>query len=473
MTRRVAVVGGGVTGLAAALRLRDVGGDAVEIIVFEKSERLGGKLCTGELAGCTVEAGAEMMLLRQQGEHTAAAALVRRVGLAEDLVHPAPVPPAIAVGGALHPLPTGTLFGIPSMSSTVDEQVAKVADADRDEGTPLLAPGEDVAVGELVRRRLGDEVVDRLVDPLLGGVYAGRADRLSLAATMPGLHRAASSHTTLRQAVSAVLAASPGPSGMPMYGSVRKGLTQLVDAMAAESRADIRLRSAVCELSPTPTGWRIVATATTGTAGTTGTAETTGTAQTTADGVILAAPAGPSAALLRAVDSTAARELGMLRYANVALVTLALPAGTQLPELSGLLVPADQGYAVKAVTFVSTKWPHLRHEHKPVIVRLSLGRDGDERALHLRDDELVALAHAELKALVGAPLPDPLASRVTRWDAALPQYPVGHLDRVAAIRAALPPTLALAGAAYDGVGIAACVRSGQAAATAVWRALGE
>jgi protoporphyrinogen/coproporphyrinogen III oxidase len=181
--------------------------------------------------------------------------------------------------------------------------------------------------------------------------------------------------------------------------------------------------------------------------------------------VVLAVPAAPAARLLSTVDEASATSVGELRYASVALVTLALPGSTELPELSGFLVPASEGYAVKAATFFTRKWPQLRGE--TVLVRASIGRFGEEETLQRADDELVTLAAAELPKLLGAPLPAPLAARVNRWGGGLPQYGVGHVDRVAAVRAALPPTLALAGAGYDGVGIAACVRSGEAAAEAV------
>jgi oxygen-dependent protoporphyrinogen oxidase len=225
---RLVVVGGGIAGLAAALRLREWAGPDAEITVVERSGRLGGKLHTGVLA----EGGAEMFLVRDQGAGSASVradelaspawTLAQRVGLGGDLVHPAAVPAAIAFDDALHPIPGGTLLGVPADPSTV-ESIARVHDRDHDGGVPLLGPDEDVAVGSLVRRRLGDEVVERLVDPLLGGVYAGRADALSLAATMPGLHAAAQRHTTLRAAVQAALArpCSP-PCGVAWAGWSRR-----------------------------------------------------------------------------------------------------------------------------------------------------------------------------------------------------------------------------------------------------------
>jgi len=439
---RFVVIGGGIAGLAAALRLRDRAGDAADITVLEGSAVLGGKLRTGDLA----EEGAEMFLVRDRGTGSAAWRLARRLGL--DLVHPAPVPAALAVGGALRPMPGGTLLGIPADPSTV-ESVATVEDRDRDEGGPLLRAGEDIAVGRLVRRRLGDDVVDRLVDPLLGGVYAGRADALSLAATMPGVHAAAQIRSTLREAVADALAASPRPPGEPVFAAVRGGLSRLVDAVVAAARARVRLRAPARELSRAGRAWRVM------------TGSAPAPEHIEADGVVLAVPATPAARLLRDLEAIG------LEYASVALVTLALPPGTGLPELSGFLVPATEGYAVKAATFVAVKWPHTRRPDAPVPVRVSLGRHGEEHVLQRPDDELVALAHRELASLLGTNLPDPVATAVHRWGGALPQYGVGHVARVARVRAALPATLGLAGAAYDGVGIAACVRSGEAAADAV------
>src|SRR5205814_10233337 len=195
-----------------------------------------------------------------------------------------------------------------------------------------------------------------------------------------------------------------------------------------------------------------------------------GPATISADAVVLATPATPAARLLAGIEPKAADLVGRLPYASVALVTLVLPE-VALPELSGLLVPATEGYAVKAATFFDRKWSHHRRDGLTV-VRCSLGRYGDEAVLQRPDADLVEIAHGELGALLGRTLPAPVESAVQRWGGALPQYAPGHLDRVAALRAGLPPTLALAGAAYDGVGIPACIRSGLAAAERIPRGWG-
>jgi oxygen-dependent protoporphyrinogen oxidase len=469
---RIAVIGGGIAGLAAAVRLRDRAPDGTTITVYEQSNALGGKIRTGELAGIPVERGAEAFLVGgvggvggdggvgrvggvsgDGGGESAAMRLARRVGLGADLVHPTAGQAAIAVDGTLYPIPAGTLMGVPAEVSSLGPLAQVAADADQDGGRPLLGPGDDVAVGALVRRRLGDQVVDRLVDPMLGGVYAGQADRLSLAVTLPALALAARREHTLLGAVRAAKAAAPRVPGRPIFATVAGGLTRLVDAAATASGATIVLNATVRELTRTPTGWRLVL------------GPVPAPRVEEVDAVVLAVPARAAARL--------ADIGGGLDYASVALVAYAFPAETVLPQLSGFLVPAGEGTLVKAATFVTRKWAHLRGDDGPVIVRTSLGRHGEQHRLQHDDATLAATAHAELEKLLGTPLPTPLDWWVQRWGGGLPQYPPGHLDRVAAARVAAPSGLALAGAGYDGVGIPACITSGETAADDVLMSLEE
>jgi oxygen-dependent protoporphyrinogen oxidase len=455
-------VGGGIAGLAAAVRLRDRAPADTEIIVYEQSGVLGGKLRTGELAGVTVERGAESFLAgAPDGGESAAVLFARRLGLSDAFLHPAPVPAALALGGRLTPLPAGTLLGVPGDPAALRELAEVTTDADRDEGRPLLAPGADVTVGELIRSRYGNAVVDRLVEPLLGGVYAGRADRLSLAATMPALARAARTEHTLAAAVRAAQAATVRTPGRPVFATIDGGLGRLVAAAATASAAHLSLGLPVRELVRTPHGWRLLL------------GPVPAPQIDDVDAVVLAVPARPAARLLARVDAGAAEAVGALEYASVALVALALPPGTSLPELSGFLVPPGEGTLVKAATFVTRKWPQPGRENAPVIVRASVGRAGAEEHLQRADGVLAGQAHAELGELLGGPLPPPASSWVQRWGGALPQYAPGHLGRVAAARAALAdrPGIALAGAAYDGVGIPACVASGEAAAEDIVKSL--
>ena len=464
MRKRVAVVGGGIAGLAAAVALRDRAPVDTEIIVYEQSGVLGGKLRTGELAGVVVERGAESFLMgAPDGGESAAVRFVRRLGLGDALVHPAAGQAALAIGGRLEPLPAGTLVGVPNDLSNLGAVARPASDADADEGRPLLAAGEDVAVGALVRERYGDQVAERLVDPMLGGVYAGRADQLSLQATMPALALAARTEHTLAGAVRAAQAAAVRVPGRPIFGAVNGGMSRLVAAAAAASGARISLGLPVRELSRTAHGWRLLL------------GPVPAPQIDDVDAVILAVPAKAAARMLAGLDLSAAAEVEVLDYASVALVAMALPPGTPLPELSGFLVPATEGTLVKAATFFTRKWAHLRSDGGPVIVRASIGRAGEEERLQFDDAVLAARAHAELGVLIGGELPPPAASWVQRWGGGLPQYAPGHLDRVATARTALAelPGLALAGAAYDGVGIPACVASGESAAESVLKHLEE
>lgn len=460
---RIAVIGGGITGLAAAVRLRDRAPTGTGITVYEQSGALGGKLSTGSLAGSTVEFGAESFLMRDPaGGDSAAVALVRRLGLADEIVHPTVGRAALALDGSLTAIPGGTLMGVPGDLEQLAAVARPAASADRDAGRPLLGPDEDVAVGALVRGRFGDEVVDRLVDPMLGGVYAGRADDLSLATTMPALARAARVEHTLTGAVRAAQAAAPRAPGAPIFGTLAGGLSRLVEAAATASGAKIRLGAAVRELAPTATGWQLVV------------GPTRDPELVDVDAVVLAVPARPAARLLADPAPEVAEGIGGLDYASVALVTLALPE-PELPALSGFLVSGTEGLLIKASTFFTTKWGHLRRPDGVALVRASVGRYGEEQLLQRAESDLAATVHRELSAVLGAPLPVPVADHVQRWGGALPQYTPGHLDRVAGARAALRaayPTLVLAGAGYDGIGIPVCVRSGETAAEEIITALG-
>jgi len=440
---RIVVVGGGIAGLVAAYRAAQLG---AEVVVVEQSPAVGGKLRRAPLpSGGEVDAGAEAFAVRdpQTGEPSPAFELARELGL--ELVTPGVSRAAIAGPTGLEPIPGGTLMGIPGDASLETAP----------HNGPLLRPGDDVAVGALVRRRLGGDVVDRFVDPMLGGVYAGRADDLSLAATMPALAAACTDHSTLTGAVGAVLAARPKDTS-PLFASIVGGPFRLIAGLVERIGPEaISTGQPVRELCRASDGrWRL-------TVGSTRNPETLH-----ADGVVLAVPATPANKLLARVSTVDVP----LAYASVALVTVVLPEAT-LPELSGFLVPGLTSSNIKAVTFLDRKWPHLRQPGR-TLARISLGRFGEEAVLQRPDGDLVQLAVNELANLVGTPR-RPVEAAVHRWGGALPQYAPGHPARVVAARAALPTGLALAGAAFDGVGIPACIRSGRTAAEDVLAAVEE
>lgn len=448
--RRVLIIGGGIAGLSAALRLRDTHGDDVDITIVEQKDRLGGKIATGEFAGRPIETGAEAFLARRRE----VVDLADRVGLSQHIRHPASAPAGLVIDGTITDLPRGTMMGVPADPAAVAGVIGP-AGLDRmrrepESSAPLLPAGEDIAVGELVRRQLGDEPVDRLVDPLLGGVYAGRADDLSLEVTIPALAAAVRKHRRLTEAVRAVLPTGP-PSSAPVFGTIEGGLSRLIEAVAAASLATVRLGLPVRRLERTPTGWSAVVGA------------TVNPYRLSAEDVVIAVPARPAARLLTDVDTTAAELVGELDYASLGLVSLAF-SDIDLPPRSGFLVPATEGLTIKAATFFTRKWPHLATD--PVtVLRASIGRHGNTEALRRDDTDLVGLTVAELSTVLRRRLPAPIDVAVHRWGGALPQYGPGHRDRIRRVRSRLAGhRIALAGAAFDGVGIPACVASGQAAA---------
>lgn len=439
---KVVVVGGGIAGIAAAWFLRDH-----DVTLVDGATTLGGKLRTSEVAGHPVDEGAEQLLVRRPE----ALALAKDVGLGDQLVHPVTSTASVWARGRLRPLPPRTLMGVPSSAASLRGVLSpwQVARASLDRVLPGVAPTEDVSVASYVGHRLGRPVVTALVEPLLAGVYAGRADELSLFATMPQLPRVDGS------LMEAVRAAVPPPSGEPVFAALRGGLQQLADATLRQSRATVISGRSVRRLERLPSGWRVVHGA------------TVDEQQLEADAVVVAVPAQPAARLLADVLPAAAAELADIDYASVAIVTVAFPAA-HLPALagSGYLVPVQPGRPVKAVTFTSSKWAHLQDDI--VVVRASIGRHGDVTDLQCDDDELVSAVRDELTRTLGVAA-SPVATRVSRWGGGLPQYAVGHLDRVRRIREAVASVhgLAMCGAAYDGVGVPACIASARKAATEI------
>jgi oxygen-dependent protoporphyrinogen oxidase len=458
----VAVVGGGISGLVTAHRLRMLLGPQARITVVEQSDRLGGKLRTVEVGGRSYDVGAEAFLHRRPE----AAELVEALGLGDELVHPTAAGATIRAGGEVRPVPAHTMLGVPASV----EAVRSVLSADavrRVAAEPNLPPirlnGADVAVGGLLRERFGPEVGDRLVGPLLGGVYAGRTDLLSLRATMPQLATALDSGVgSLLAAAATTMPAPPQPRGKrpPVFGTLRGGLVGLVRRLADVAKAEVLLGLPVREIRRHERGWHVEI----------GSAASPRLLDV--DGVVLAVPAPAARKLLTGVSPVAAEEYGRIEVASMAVVALALPPGTELPDRSGVLLAEGERHAdgtpftAKAFTFSSRKWAHLDGE--PVLVRGSVGRFGETALLRRDDADLVTAVRRDLAELTGVTA-EPVDVVVTRWGGGLPQYGVGHLDVVDRIESAVGtvPGLAVAGAALHGVGVPACIATADAAAARV------
>lgn len=456
---RVVIVGGGIAGLAAAWDLSERLPGA-SITVVDASDRPGGKLRRESVAGTLIDVGAESMLARRPE----ATGLVAELGDTGRLTHPSTAQASIWSRGRLHPMPRGTLMGVPgdldAVRGLLDE--AEVSRAAAERPWPTGALDHDLSVGDYVAARVGDAVVQRLVEPLLGGVYAGHAARLSLQACVPALYEAARNGASLTDTARAAAAAGAA-NGSPVFAGLVGGIgtlpERLVEALTARGVA-VRSGAIARELERRPHGgWAVVV------------GPRPAPEALVADAVVLAVPAAPAARLLRPHSASAADLLAGIEYASMAIVTLAVDrrALGELPG-SGFLVPPVDGRRIKASTFTSAKWQWAAEASDGAFfLRASVGRAGETSELQRPDDELVALAVAEVGEALGRPLPRVLDWQVQRWGGGLPQYAVGHVDRVAAIRAGVAghPGLELAGAAYDGVGIPACIATGRAAAAAV------
>ncbi|WP_406341944.1 protoporphyrinogen oxidase [Streptomyces sp. NBC_00648] len=450
----IVVVGGGIAGLAAAHRLLESG---ARVTVLEATDRLGGKLYAGEIEGARVDLGAESMLARRPE----GIGLAREVGLGDQLRPPAATA-AIWTRGALRPMPKGHLMGVPadpaSLTGIVSaEGLARIA---QDRELPPTEIGDDIGVGEFVASRVGREVVDRLVEPLLGGVYAGDAYRISMRAAVPQLFAAARENTSLLDGVARIQekAAARPQNGGPVFMGLDGGMGTLPVAVADAVRAkggSIRTEAPVLALTRTATGWLVRT-------------DSQEAPVIEADGVILASPAWSASALLAAESPAAAAELATVEYASMALVTMAFRRADleRLERRSGFLVPSLDGRTIKASTFSSYKWQWVTDRAPDLFVlRTSIGRYGEEEHLDRDDADLVDMSLRDLGEAVGLAA-KPVGTEVTRWIGGLPQYPVGHLARVARVRAAVAklPALRVCGAAYDGVGIPACIAGARLAA---------
>ena len=465
-TGRVAVIGGGIAGLAAAYELKCAG---VEAVVLEAGDRPGGSIDESRVGGLTVDSGPDGFVARDP----AAAELCRRIGLGAELVTPASSGAYVFDETELLRLPDRSVLGVPWTADAL-EGMGIVSEA----GTETLRRGLahnaeplacDATVGEVLRPRVGDEVFERLVDPLLGGINAGSADRMSIEACAPPLHEAARRGGPLGTALQQVAARRDGNgAGSPVFQSVRGGVARMVDALAAELGDTVSLSTPVQHVTPAAGAgggprWKV----------------TTPRGSLDAGGVIAACPAWESARLLEHLAPDAAGILSDIEYADVALATFVVSAEHLARSLdaSGFLVPRSTGLLTTACSWSSSKWLHYARAGLAVL-RVSAGRTDDRRWMDLDPDDLVSTLAGELAqtGVVGryAVTSGCLEARLRPWRRSLPQYRPGHLDRVARVEACLAsetPGLAAAGAALRGVGLPACIRSGQRAAAAMARLL--
>jgi len=433
-SRSYCVVGGGISGLTAAYRLRVAAGDDAGITLFDPADRLGGVLRTELVAGRPMDLGAEAFVRRRPEMP----ALLAELGLAERQLATTGARPLIYSRRELHPLPAATVVGIPSSASSLAGLVddATLARIEAEPGRPFAwQPGSDPAVAELVGDRFGEQAVARSVDPLLGGVYAGSAATIGLRAAAPSVAAALDRGAT--SLTDAVRQGLPPATGAPVFGALDGGYQVLIDQLVERSRPRW-VHAAVDRLERAGRGWTLH--------------DDTG-AGWHADAVILAVPAPRVTLLLAEIAPRSAAAANRISSASSVVVALAVPGNTPFPECSGVLVASGEALRAKAITLSSRKWgiPGVRQ-----FLRLSFGRHGDNLAAGASDDELLAWSVGDLDAVFGLDV-EPVDARVRRWIDAMPQYGPGHADLVAEVRAGLPPTLAVAGSYLDGIGVPACI----------------
>jgi oxygen-dependent protoporphyrinogen oxidase len=496
--RVVAVIGGGMAGLSAAWELsQERDGYTPRIVVLEAGSQTGGKVRSTEFCGRTVDLAADAFLARRPE----ATELCDELGLTDALVAPGSSGASLWIRGRLRLMPDGVNLGVPTKAWPVIRSGILGPAGLLRAGIDLVSPHRgdlqstgDRSVGDIVGTRLGHQVVERLVDPLIGGIHAGGVDDLSAEATFPPLlaaeHQSGSLIRALRRPPTPAQTPSaqsplPGAEPPPVFWSLLGGNARLpAELAAALARRGTAIHTGVAvesmdrlpELASGRT-WRLtLAGDAAGVPGTAGTSDTVRTLDV--DAVVLAVPAGQAAGLLARHAPLASSLLGAIEHSSVTVVTLSLPAGSIKRELigTGFLVPRTSpingGTAlITGCTYLTRKWPELARPDDE-LVRLSVGRHGDVRPDSLDDDELTAATVAELSTVLDVTAP-PRQSLVTRWHGAFPQYTVGHLSRTSAIERAVAalPGVAVAGAAYRGVGIPAVVGSGRRAARNVLTSL--
>src|SRR5713226_7352731 len=454
--KRMAIVGGGISGLAAAFALeeRRRAGDSLEFVVYESGSRFGGVLATEQVDGCLVEAGPDSFLT----EKPWAADLCRRLGMEDQLIgsNDSDRKTYILVKGKLTPMPDGLMFMVPTrlaptLLSTLFSPATKFRMVRESRFTPRQSKGDE-SVAALVERHYGAEMVERLADPLLSGVYGGEATQLSVRAVLPRFVEMESKYGSLgRGMLAARKNLKPAPSAPPIFTSLKGGMQQLAEALVASLSGDsLRANCPVQAVQKQDRGWVVSA----------------GYASDQFDAVIVATSATAAAPLFEINCAELASELKAIPYSSSMTVALGFGKDVRaaLPAGFGFLVPRSEGKRMLAATFVHNKVPSRAPEDL-ALIRCFLGGTRDEQILQLPDDEILGIVRQELRQILELNA-EPLFTRIYRWRGAMAQYVVGHLERLQRIESMLKqlPGLALAGNAYRGIGVPDCVRSGEAAA---------
>jgi oxygen-dependent protoporphyrinogen oxidase len=454
--RRIAIIGGGISGLSAAYALEKKrrAGIEVDYVLYESSPRLGGVLVTERVDDCLIEAGPDSFLT----EKPWASDLCQELGIGDQLIgsNDADRKTYILIHGRLVEMPDGLMFMVPTkilptIFSPLFSLTTKLRMAREWFHPPHVAEGDET-VASMVERHYGPEMVDRLADPLLSGVYGGEASQLSVRAVLARFAEMEAKHGSLGRAMLAARRNAPKSNGAPrpLFTSLNEGMQQMVDALVARLDGDALTTGApVQAVTREGGGWIVSA----------------GLQSDRFDAVILAVSTQVAASLLRMSGPELAAELGSVKYSSSVTVALGYDQRVRksLPPGFGFLAPRSEGKRMLAATFVHNKFPHRAPDDR-AILRCFLGGARDEQILASSDDEILRIVREELNQILHLTA-EPLFARVFKWRGAMAQYGVGHLERLQRIEALRQklPGLALAGNGYNGIGVPDCVRSGSEA----------
>jgi protoporphyrinogen/coproporphyrinogen III oxidase len=464
--KRIAIIGGGISGLSAAYALEEKrrAGVEAEYVLYESSARFGGVLVTERVDGCIIEAGPDSFLT----EKPWASDLCGKLGLADQLIgsNDADRKTYILVRGKLIEMPDGLMFMVPTrlgptLLSPLFSAQTKLRMAREWFHPPHKANGDET-VASFVERHYGPEMVDRLADPLLSGVYGGEASRLSVRAVLPRFAEMEAKYGSLGRAMLAArgaMARAAKSAPRPLFTSLKDGMQQMIDGLVAGLDAEaLHSGTAAQSVSPEAGGWVVSA----------------GLQSDQFDAVILALPTHAAASLLQRCGKELASELGGIEYSSSVTVALGYDKQVRqsLPPGFGFLVPRSEGKRMLAATFVHNKFPHRAPDDRAVL-RCFLGGARGEQMLALSEEEILRIVREELHQILHLRA-EPLFARVFKWKGAMAQYGVGHLDRLQRIETFRQklPGLALAGNGYSGIGVPDCVRSGAQAVEEVLSKLG-
>jgi protoporphyrinogen/coproporphyrinogen III oxidase len=461
---RIAIIGGGISGLAAAFEAeqRRTAGADLEYVLYESSPRLGGVLRTEHVDGCVVEGGPDSFVT----EKPWAADLCRLVGMGDQLIgsNDSNRKTYILTRGRLVEMPDGLMFMIPTKIlptgfSPLFSWKTKLRMAQELFHTPRTAD-RDESVADFVERHYGQEMVDRLADPLLSGIYGGDSAQLSVRAVLQRFAEMEHTHGSLGRAMLGArkrVSSGPRKPAPSLFTSVKNGMQSLAETIAARLKpSSLLTNTTVTAVQPSSVGWTVF----------------TRAQSERFDAVVVALPGGASASILRDVSGDLSTELGAIQYSSSITVGLGYDVKVRrsLPPGFGFLVPRSEGKQLLAATFVHNKFPQRAPEHR-ALLRCFFAGNNAEQVWNLSDNQIVDVVRQELQEILGPQITglreEPLFARVYKWKSAMAQYGVGHLERLERIESLRKqlPGLALAGNGYRGIGIPDCVRSGREAIT--------